>query len=165
MLKFILPLFLMASFAHADVSVPRAKQYAWFSFDASGGGGSSTSHSMGLVLPARAVITNMYVYINTQFAATGTDSLGISCAGNQDLMTYQSIKNIGADHMLSARINGANYDGTAALIGPSPTNLGLNTGFVSVPTNCSVVVNVRGNSGDTPYTAGNLDGGIEFFRF
>lgn len=165
MLKFILPLFLMASFAHADVSVPRAKQYAWFTYDLSSNSGASVPHAMGLVIPAQGVITNMWVYINTQFAASGTESLGISCAGSQDLMAYTTIKNIGADHVMSARISGATFDGTAAPIAATPTVLALNTGFVSVPSDCSVVVNVRGDAGYTPYTAGKLTGIIEYFRF
>lgn len=156
--------FLVPLAASADVSVPRAKQYAWFNYDVSRDGGQSVSHAIGLALPAGALITNTWVYINTQFAASGSESLGISCVGSQDIMAYSSVKNTAADRLLSARVSGDTYVGAASLIPASPTVLNFSQGFGSVPAGCNVSIDVKSSSGFTPYTAGKLTGIIEYFR-
>lgn len=154
----------LPTLALADVSVPRAKQYAYTVYDVSTDGGASVSHTQNLVMPANAIITNVWVYINTQFAASGTESLGISCVGSQDIMAYSSIKNIVKDRMLSGRLSGDIGTGAAAPIPASPTALNLSQGFNSIPSACNVTVDVRGASGYTPYTAGKLTAIIEYFR-
>src|SRR5437016_209596 len=108
--------FFLPSVAFADVSVPRAKQYAYTVYDVAVSGGASVSHGIGLALPSGAIITNAWVYINTQFAASGTESLGISCAGSQDLVAYTPLKNIAADRVLSASLAGSTYTGAASLV-------------------------------------------------
>lgn len=167
MLKFLIPLLFLAQVAMADVSVPRSKQYAWFVYDTSTSGGGSVAHAMGLTLPGPAVITNVWVYINTQFAASGTESLGVSCLGSQDVMAYAPIKSIAADRLLAGSISGTAFTGAAAPIPATPTTLNLSQGFASVPTSagCDVIVNVRGDAGYTPYTAGKLTGIVEYFKF
>lgn len=162
----------LPSIAFADVSVPRAKQYLWTTYDVSVLGGASTPGSqrainLGAILPAGAILTNMWVYINTQFAATGTESLGITCTGAAsapDLMAFTSVKNIAADRMLSANVSGSAFTGAAALIPASPTQLNLSQGFGSVPADCAVSAVIQGNSGFTPYTAGSATVIVEFFR-
>lgn len=154
----------LPSLAFADVSVPRAKQYAWTQYDVAAQGGQSTAHPIGLVLPAGSIITNAYVYINTQFAASGTESLGISCSGSQDIMAYSSVKNLPADRMLAGRLSADVGTGAAAPIPASPTALNLSQGFVSVPSACEVKFDVRGASGYTPYTAGKATAVIEYFK-
>lgn len=165
-------LIFLPSLAFADVSVPRAKQYLWTTYDVSVLGGASTAGSqrainLGAILPSGAILTNMWVYINTQFAASGTESLGITCTGaasTPDLMAFTTVKNIAADRLLSARVSGDVYTGAAALIPPSPTVLNLSQGFGSVPADCAVSAVIQGNSGFTPYTAGKLTAIVEFFR-
>lgn len=160
----LLALFFLPYLAHADVSVPRAKQYAWFDYSVSRDGGSSVPHPINLSVPAGSIITGVWVYINTQFAASGTESLGLSCIGSQDIMAYSSIKNTAADRMLSGVIATGSFTGAAAPIPASPTALNLSQGFGSVPNDCGMIVNVRGDSGYTPYTSGKLTGIIEYFR-
>lgn len=157
-------MFLFCLPALADVSVPRAKQYAWFNYSVPNSGGESAPHAVGLTLPAGGIITNMWVYINTQFAASGTESLGISCAGSQDLMAYSSIKTTAKDRIFAANISGSTFIGAAAPIPFSKTILDFSQGYGSIPSACDVVVNVRADNGYTPYTAGSLTTIIEYFK-
>lgn len=158
-------LFALFSFAaQADVSVPRSKQYLWSVYNVATSGGQSTAHSLGVSVPAGAIITNAYVYINTQFAASGTESLGISCLGSQDIMAYNTVKNVLADRMFQSDLGTATYTGAGAPISAIATALNLSQGFGSVPSACGLVVNVRGNSGDTPYTAGKATIILEYFK-
>lgn len=157
-------LLFLPSLAFADVSVPRAKQYLWTKYDVSQQGGASTPHGMGVALPAGVIVTSVWVYINTQFAASGTESLGISCNGSQDIMAYQSVKNIAADRILSGVIATGSFTGSAAPILAIPTTLNFSQGFGSTPNGCNVSFDFRGNAGDTPYTSGAATALIEYFR-
>jgi len=150
--------------AEASVSVPRAKQYAWFDYDVSRDGGQSVAHPLNLDLPAQAVLTGVYVYINTQFAASGTESIGISCVGSQDVMAYAPMAALLKDRMYAGLISASTFNGSAAPIPNGASALNLSQGYGSVPSDCRVSVDVRGASGYTPYTAGKMTGVIEFFR-
>lgn len=150
--------------ARADVSVPRAVQYLWTVFDTATQGGASVAHPMGVSVPSGVVILGEYVYINTQFAAAGTESIGVSCVGSQDLMAYSSIKSIAADRMFSGGISNTAFNGSAAPINAAAVPLNLSQGFGSVQSPCQVIVNVRGNSGDTPYTSGKLTLILSYFK-
>lgn len=160
----LLALLLVPGFALADVSVPRAKQYAWTEYSVAQLGGESVPHALGMTLPAGAIITEMWAYIDTQFAASGTESLGLSCVGSQDLMAYTSVKNIAKDNLLSAKISASAFTGAAAPIPASPTVLNFSQGYGSIPSACNVIANVRGDAGYTPYSAGKAIFIIEYFR-
>lgn len=164
----ILALFLVPWMAQADISVPRAKQYAYTVFDASANGGnnglSAGSVSTGLTLQAGTVVTNAWVYIQTQFAASGSESFGVSCVGSQDIVAYQPVKNLAPNSIFGGQPV-STLSNTSAVI---PT-LGYASALVpsgSVPSACNVVVNVRGGaaSGYTPYTAGKATLILEYFR-
>lgn len=157
-------LLFLPSLAFADVSIPRAMQYGWTTYDVSRDGGASVAHTIGLTLPAGAIVTRTWVYINTQFAASGTESLGISCGGSQNIMAYSSVKNVAADRMLSGVIATGSMVGATAPLPASPTVLNLSQGFNSVPSDCSVSFDVQSTSGFTPYTAGKATLITEFFR-
>lgn len=164
----IAALFLLPSLAHADVSVPRAKQYLWTTYDVSVLGGQTAVPSnvinLGASLPAGAIIDRVYVYINTQFAAAGAESLALQCAGTRDLMDYVAMKNTAADRMLSAGISGSSFNDSASLVPPSPTVINVSQGFGSVPSDCAVSAVLRGDAGQTAYTAGKLTAIVEYFR-
>jgi hypothetical protein len=164
MFKMISLLLLLTAPAFADVSVPRAKQYAWTKYDVAVIGGESVPHASGLSLPAGAIITNVWFYINTQFAATGTESLGISCVGSQDIMAYTPLKTTSQDRLLSGNVSGSSFTGAAAPIPATPTVLNFSQGYGSVPNACNVTFDVRGASGYTPYTAGAGTAIIEYFK-
>lgn len=155
---------LFSPMSHADVSVPRSKQYLWSVYDVASSGGASVGHTLGVSVPAGAILTNAWVYINTQFAASGTESMGISCLGSQNIMAYNTVKNVAKDRMFSAEVSSSAYTGAAALIPAAATPLALNAGYVSVPAACGLTVDVRGDSGYTPYTAGKATIILEYFK-
>lgn len=165
----LLALAFLPSLAFADASVPRAKQYLSAIYDVAVAGGSSVSHNLGMELPAGAIITNEWLYINTQFAASGTESLAFQCAGTNDLMAYNSIKNVSKDRVFQANIGATLFGvgGSSAVIGENANAnvIALNAGYGSVPTTpCAVKAVVRGDSGYTPYTAGKATLIVEFFK-
>ena len=164
MRKFLIPLFLICGIAHADVSVPRAKQYLWSVYDVAASGGASVAHALGVSVPSSAIITNAWVYINTQFAASGTESIGISCLGSQNIMAYNTIKNVTINSMFAAQASPSSYTGAAALIPEAASALNLNQGFASTPAPCGLTVDVRGDSGYTPYTGGKMTIILEYFK-
>ncbi len=165
MFKFLIPLFLITTIANASVSVPRAKSYLWSVYDVAVTGGQSTPHSLGVSVPGSSIITNAWVYINTQFAASGTESIGISCLGTQNIMFYNTIKNVPKDRIFSAGLSHTSYTGAAALIPENSVSpLNLSQGYASVPSPCGLTVDVRGDSGYTPYTAGKMTIILEYFN-
>lgn len=165
----IFALLFLPVLAQADVSVPRSKQYLWTTYDVSVLGGVSVPGSqnainLGATMPAGAIITDVWIYINTQFAASGTESLALQCAGTQDLMAFTSVKNLAADRMLTSRMLGNTFNGGAALVPASPTALNFSQGFGSIPADCNMSAVIQGTSGFTPYTAGKLTAVVEYFR-
>lgn len=146
-----------------------ARKYAKAVYDVALDGGSSTaSKDLGVTLPAGAVITGIYVYVNTAFTAAGggagVNSLALQCAGTRDLMGYQRATSLNADSILgrSASSTALDWAASGAAIGPSKDNQELQV--PSVPTACSVTAVVRGDSGYEAYTAGKLTAIIEYFN-
>lgn len=164
MFKFLIPLFLIASIANASVSVPRSKQYLWSVYDVALSGGTSVPHALGVSVPGSTIITNAWVYINTQFAASGTESIGISCLGSQNIMFYNTVKTIPKDRMFSAGVSQSSYTGAGSLVPENASALNLSQGYASVPQPCGLTVNVRGDAGYTPYTAGKMTILLEYFN-
>lgn len=173
----ILALFFVPILSYADVSVPRGKQYAYAIYDVSLEGGATVVGGQNIIplnvqLPAGIIITDEWVYINTQFAASGNESLAIQCSGNQDLMAFTTLKNIAADRVLGSRMLGNTFNGGAALLPASPTNLNFSQGFGSVPVassanGCQVSVEIQGVGSPnnfTPYTSGKFTAIIEYFK-
>ncbi len=151
--------------AFADVSVPRSKQYAEFSYDVSAAGGQSAPHSIGMSLPQGAIITDMYVYINTVFSSSGPNSsVAISCSGTRDLMDWQGLSGVAVDSMFAARLSNGTFSGSGPELPINAVALNLRQGYMSIPSACGVVVNVNSSSGYTPLSAGKLTGVIEYFK-
>lgn len=74
-----------------------AKKYAKFVYEpAVHGGASASTNALGVFLPAGALITGIYVYINTVFNGEGGGAKGgsvaIQCSGTRDLMEYQDLE-------------------------------------------------------------------------
>lgn len=164
----LLVLSLIPNFAFADASVPRAKQYLSAIYDVAIAGGSSVSHNLGMQLPAGAIITNSWLYINTQFAASGTESLAFQCAGTNDLMAYNSVKNVFKDRVFQGNLGATLFGvgGSNAVIGENANAnvIALNAGYGSVVSACAVKAVVRGDVGYTPYTAGKATLIVEYFK-
>lgn len=156
---------LVPSLSFADVSVPRSKQYLWTVFDVSANGGILGTHNQGVYLPAGAIITQEWVYIDQQFASSGTESLGFGCVGATDLMASNSVKNIAATTVISSLL-GSVQPGTAgngSFIGQAIVANGgsflYNGGFGSIPAACQVTALVS----TTKYTAGKATLIVEYF--
>ncbi len=152
--------------AYADSDV-QSKHIIRAVYDTSVAGGQSVPHAVGVSVPAGAIITGAYLYINTQFAASGTESVGVSCLGSQNIMAYNSIKSIAPDRMFAAQLsNGITDTGAAVPLNAAAGGnaLNLSQGFSSVPVACGLTVDVRGDSGYTPYTAGKLTLLLEYFK-
>jgi hypothetical protein len=164
MFKFLLPLFLIGSIAHADVSVPRAKQYLWTVYDVAQSGGQSVAHPLGVKLPAGAILTNAWVYINTAFTDSGTGSFAISCAGTRDIMDYNDITALSMNSMVGIASLPNPFTGTASYI---PQNMPAAVSFASsgsVVSACEVNAVVRGDSGYVPLTGGKATIILEYFK-
>lgn len=143
-----------------------ARKYAKAIYDVAVDGGESTSHALGVTLPAGAIITSFYVYINTAFTDSGTGSVALQCAGTRDLMAYQDLTLVPIDRVFARTMDATNAFGTAALVADAAAIQGLyyaNQAGASVPTACEVTAVVRGDDGFVVQTAGKLTTIIEYF--
>lgn len=152
-------------------AVGLARKAARFVYDVAVDGGSSTAtKSLGVTLPAGAIITSMFVYINTAFTDSGTGSVALQCSGTRELMGYQDLTAVGIDHVFARDLGGSAFNASAgAYIGESAQSAAgtaakaLTGGVGSVPTACTITAVVRGDSGFVEQTAGKLTGIIEYF--
>lgn len=144
-------------------AVGLARKSARFVYDVAVDGGESTSHSLGVVIPAGSIITAVHLFINTLFADSGTGSVALGCGGNRDLMNWKDLTLISASSVSSAVYNATSF-GT----GNSVMDLGnlwsvADTRGASVTTACTVTAVVRSDAGHVEQTAGKLTGIIEYF--
>lgn len=154
-------LFLMLSAtAHASTSTGVAKKFSRAVYDVDINGGQSTSHDLHTSLPAGAVITDFWVYINEAFTDSGTGSLAIQCYGSQDLLGYVDITAASLNQVYTGRKAADNFANTY-LIGGTASAAAVNGS--SVPSACTVTAVVRGDAGYVPLTAGKLTALIEYF--
>lgn len=142
-----------------------AKKYVEATYDVAVDGGGSTSHDLGVDLPAGAIITAMYVYINTAFTkfggGTGVASVALQCSGTRDLMSYQNISAYAATSYWAQIMAGfTGYTGGVLI----PQRAATSDNVASVPTACNVTAVVRGDSGYEPYSAGKFTAIIEYFK-
>lgn len=149
----------------AEEAVGLARKQARFEYDVAVDGGSSTStKSLGVTLPAGAIITSLYVYINTAFTDSGTGSVALQCAGTRDLMGYRDLTAAAQDSMFARVAQAIGFEGSS-IISSGLANPAVLTSSIgaSVPTACTVTAVVRGDSGFVDQTAGKLTGSIEYF--
>lgn len=149
--------------AKADLSVGLAKKYARVIYDVSLNGGGSVSHDLDAQLPAGAVITDLWVYINEAFTDSGTGSIALQCAGTRDLMDWQDITLYSVNQIYKARASSDSYTSASTSMltaGSTATNAGI----ASVPSACNVTAVVRGDSGYVPLTDGKLTTLLEYFQ-
>jgi hypothetical protein len=149
--------------AKADLSVGLAKKYARVVYDVALNGGSSTSHPLDATLPAGAVITDLWVYINTAFTDGGTSSLALQCGGTTNLMGYQDIAADAENDVFAVARSGLTFNGSSTTFIPESSSAPV-AGISSVPSACEVTAVVRSDSGYSPYTGGKLTALIEYFQ-
>lgn len=135
-----------------------------FVYDYSVYGGDSTADiDLGVDLPANAVVTKLFLYVNDRFTDSGTGSLQLYCESAEDLMAYRDMTVYANDAALFAGITytAANSGGAGAIIGTGVSSV---TTYNSIASSCSVKARVRGDSGYVPLTGGKLTGVIEYFK-
>lgn len=159
----LLGLTFFAGDVFASRSIGVGKQYARIVYDVGATNGNSTAHGLGVKLPANAVITDLWVYINTAFESSGTSRLALQCAGTRDLMEYVNISAGDEDKVYVARRAEATFNFDSTGIIPADTEPQV-AGSGSVASECEVTAVVRGDSGDTPFTAGKATVLLEYFR-
>lgn len=148
-----------------DEGAAISKKYAKAVYDVAVDGGSSTSHDLGVTLPAGSIITGLYVYINTAFTDSGAGSVALQCAGTRDLMGYRNLTDYAEHSVFHRWLPGVAHEGTSIIAeGASNAPVLASTYGASVPTACSVTAVVRGDSGYVPQTAGKLTAIIEYFN-
>lgn len=149
--------------AHATLSVGLAKKYARVIYDVSLNGGASTSHALDAVLPAGALIGDVWVYINTAFTDGGTSSVALECGGTRNIMEWQDMAAQSVNGLHAARRSATNFTQSSTTFTPESTTFNA-VGISSVPTDCEVTAVVRSDSGYAPYTGGKLTALIEYFQ-
>lgn len=144
-----------------------ARKQARFVYDVSVDGGASTAEiPLGVTIPAGAVLTKAYLYINTAFTDSGTGSLAIECGGTRDILGYTDIT---AQTINTLLIGGyedsqTNIPSLGVLIPETGSVTAVTTAVNSVTTACEITAIVRGDSGYVPLTGGKLTGIIEYFN-
>ena len=150
----------------ASESAAGARKYARVTYDVSvdGGQSSPSTHSLGVTLPAGAVVTSVLVYINSAFSGgTQSESLAFQCnAGQKDLMDWQNMEALGINALIYGGLT-PTAPSTLAVLKGGDTPAPAQAGWVSIPTACEVKALVRNNSGYTPYSTGNATAVIEYF--
>lgn len=157
--------------AFADLSVGLSKKYARVIYDVSLNGGQSTSHDLNAVLPAGALISNLWIYVNQIFTDSGTGSVSLQCVGSNDLMGYVDMTQFTLNDVLigSYEDSQTNAPNSTALI-PGPGSAGVQPTAVavaslrSVPSACSVTSVVRSDAGFVPLLTGKFTALIEYFQ-
>lgn len=142
-----------------------ARKYAKAVYDVAVQGGSSTSHSLGVTLPAGAVITSILVYVNTAFTDSGAGSVGLQCNGTRDLMDWQDMTTININDGLYRTIGSTGF-GSQNLITASSAEAGRTSAWHlngSISSACVVTATVRSDAGYVPQTAGKFTSIIEYF--
>lgn len=143
-----------------------ARKFSKAIYDVSSDGGSSVSHGLGVSIPAGALVTGVYVYINTAFAdgSASSSSLALECEDTRNLMEYKNMELV----PISALLYGSHAEPTAASSSsfiPSAANGAgsISSGLGSIGSACEVKAVVRGDAGYVPYTAGKATAVIEYF--
>ena len=158
-----LALFLSATTAHANLSVGVSKKYARVIYDVAQNGGESVSHDLDAVLPANAIITNQWIYINTAFTDSGTGSLAFECGATRNLMDWQDATSFAQNDVYAVNRSQTTFNSASAtfiLAGQAPAAAGI----ASVPAACSFKAVVRSDSGYVPLLTGKATLLTEYFQ-
>jgi len=145
-----------------------ARKYAKITYEpAVDGGASASTNSLGVVLPAGAIITSVLWYVNTVFAGAGggiqAGSLGFQCSGTNDLIAYQQMTNYPAAAYTYYQLGHTNGYAAGSVINfGAPIRIqGIGS---SVATACQVAATVRGLSGDEALSSGKGTLILEYFN-
>jgi len=84
-----------------------AQRVARATMDCASSGCSVGAHSLGVALPANAIITRSYIYIVTQLTDTGTCTVAISCEDANNIKTATDITGTAAGGFIEGASTGA----------------------------------------------------------
>lgn len=139
-----------------------AKKYARVTYQPSvDGGDSASTNGLGVFLPAGALITDIIVYVNTNFDGVGGGTKGgsvaLQCSGTRDLMEYHDMEAWATPKYLARMLGHAAAIGFGAgsLIAAQQTATIQGIGS-SVSSRCEIKAVVRGDSGDEALSSGLL---------
>lgn len=148
--------------ANADVGPTRfQKEYAKVVYDFTVDGGSVGSHPSIVTLPAGVLVTNVMVYVNTGFTSSGSSSVGIGCAGTNDLFAFHDLTTVAVDNYYAAALTATAFNQGNSLLNFNAPAVHSDNGK-STPSDCTVTTVVDPNK--NALTAGKLTAIIEFFR-
>lgn len=122
-----------------------AKRVAKVHLDCGTGAGCSLgAHTLGVSLPAKALIVRSYIYIKTQFVDTGTCTVALSCEDANNIKTATDISGTAAGGFIEGASTGAS------------------TAFVaSIAAACVITATVADGGSCVP-SAGYLDAYVEY---
>lgn len=155
--------FLVTQNANATLSVGLSKKYTRAVYNVALNGGASVSHDLDATLPAGAVITDLWVYIDTAFTDGGTSSVALECGATRNLMDWQDIAAESINDVYVVSRTGGTYTNSSTTFFADPTSATA-VGIGSIPAACDVKAVVRSDAGYAPYTAGKLTALIEYFQ-
>lgn len=143
-----------------------ARKYAKATYEpAVDGGNSNSENSLGIQLPAGAIVTRAIFYVNTAIEGEGGGikggSLAIQCAGDKDILAYIDPEQMPAGSFLHGEAAGANFAATTLISQAAPRIQGLGQ---SVSSACTLEVKVRGDSGDEDLASGKGTLILEYFN-
>lgn len=132
------------------------------------GGTSTANKSLGITLPAGAVIHNFFAYTSTSFTkaggGAGVASLALQCGGTRNIMEYVNAS--AAFTYISRKLG--NFAAQANIGYQASALTRQNEPFISdavasIPSACELTAVVRGDSGYEAYTAGKMTFIIDYF--
>ncbi len=86
------------------LNVPRV---ATFIYDVAVNGGTATTHALGVILPAKAVIIQSWYKIITQFSDSGSGTVALSCEDANNILTAGDITGISANTITTGASTGS----------------------------------------------------------
>ncbi len=83
------------------------QRVASFVYDVAVSGGTMAAHGLGVILPAKAVITRSYFKIITQFTDSGSGTIALSCEDANNIKTATDITGSAANAFIEGASTGA----------------------------------------------------------
>jgi hypothetical protein len=83
------------------------ERIAFFTYDVAVDLGTVTTHGLGVTLPAKAVITQSWYKIITQFSDSGSGTVALSCEDANNILTAGDITGISANTITTGASTGS----------------------------------------------------------
>lgn len=120
------------------------KRVAKAVFDTANGATAGTAYNLGVSLPANALVTQAYMYFNTQFVDSGVGAISFECEDSQNLFAYADLTSYAAGSKLTMIPTGSAATMVAA-----------------IANGCNITANVR----DVTPSAGKVTLFVEYVQY